>query len=81
MAEETFVIMLDAFLEVHPRFWPISAEANSIATLRRLSQHDGNPPLFPRSRFRMVLIENKSLIDSRTGNVNTGGIYQKLPPN
>jgi hypothetical protein len=76
MAQQTFVIMLDPYLEVYAHFWPITAQSDNIDTLRHLSQHDGNPALVPRDEAEMTLIENKSLINSHNGHVDTGGIYR-----
>jgi hypothetical protein len=76
MAQTTYVIMLDSYLEVYPHFWPISAQSDDINVLHHLSQHDGNPAIIPRSEASMTLLENKSLINSQTGQVNTGGIYR-----
>ena len=71
-----FVIMLDDLLEVHSRHWPISKEDDNIDQLRSERQHSGNPKLIPRADARMQLLENKSLINSQTGRVDQGAIYQ-----
>lgn len=77
---EGFVIMLDDLLEVYLHHWPISAESNNIDELRQARQHSGNPMLIPRSEARMELLENKSLINSQTGRVDHGAIYQASRP-
>lgn len=76
--EHELVIMLDDWLEVYPDQWPISARSKSIEEIRRTGQHDGEPELVPRSEHNAVLLENKSLKDSRTGRVDHGGIYMLL---
>ena len=77
MAElENFVIMLDDLMEVHQHHWPISAESGVIDALRELRQHDGRPKLVARGQARMELRENKALINSQTGRLDRGAIYQ-----
>jgi hypothetical protein len=75
-AVKPFVIMLDDLMEVHPHHWPISGEGESLAEVRLLRQHSGNPKLIPREEVTMQLIENKSLINSQAGNVDPGAIYR-----
>jgi hypothetical protein len=76
--EEFFAIMLDDWLEIFPDQWPLTATASSIQELRRMSQHDREPELVPRSRFRAILRENKTLRNRATGQLDRGGIYQLL---
>ena len=72
-----FVILLDAYLKAYPSSWPISERANDKETLRKQTQHDGNPALVPRGSYEMSLEESKSLINAQTGEVDCGGIYRR----
>jgi len=71
-----FVIMLDDFLEVHLHHWPISGRNSDINALRLQSQYAGTAELIPRSQVQMILRENKSLINTKTGMVDRGAIYE-----
>ena len=39
-------------------------------------RHDGNPEIIQKDDFRMVYMENKSLINSVDSRIDKGGIYQ-----
>lgn len=74
---ETFVIMLDHWLEVFPLHWPITATSNNIDALMAMGQYDGsNPTVVPRGAHAAQLLHNKSLVNARTGAVDSGGIYR-----
>jgi hypothetical protein len=71
-----FVIMLHNLLEVFPQHWPISGRDSDIEALRQQQQYDGSAELVPRSQVHMVRLENKLLINARTGMVDRGAIYE-----
>ena len=73
-----FVIMLDDLLNVFSHHWPISGRNSDIEVLRQQQQYDGNPELIPRSQIQMMLRENKSLINAKTGEVDSGAIYEEV---
>jgi len=69
-------IMLDGLLQVYRQHWPISGRNSDINALRLQSQYAGTAELIPRSQVQMILRENKSLINTRTGMVDRGAIYE-----
>jgi hypothetical protein len=71
-----FVIMLDDLLEVHLHHWPISGRNKDLEALRLQTQYSGSAELIPRSQVEMILRENKSLINTKTGMVDRGAIYE-----
>ena len=71
-----FVVMLDDLLEALQHHWPISAQGDSIDVVRMVHQHGGNPSVIPRRAIDMVFRENKSLVNSRTGRLDRGAIYE-----
>ncbi len=78
MYDKKFVIMLDKWLDVYPDHWAISAVSDTIEDAKKESQTTGNPAVVPRkgpNGYTAVLLENKSLIDSQFGSVDSGGIY------
>ncbi len=78
LLEMQFVLMLDPWLEVFPAQWPISGAATKLEGIRRIGQVDmgKNPRLIPRNSASAIFLENKSVIDVRTGRTVPGGIYQ-----
>lgn len=74
-----FVIMLYRDLAAHPNDWPIRKHADTIEALRKATQCSGGPELAAQTLYRMEHLEEKSLIDTQTGNVETGAIYQCTP--
>jgi hypothetical protein len=75
MGDEDYVIMLDYLLEVYQHHWPISARSSNLDAIQQQRRHDGNPEVMSRGDFRMVYLENKSLINSVDTRVDKGGIY------
>src|SRR5262245_27895170 len=71
-----YAIMLDKLLEVHGTQFPVTARSTRLATLRRQTQHNGRFTLLARSGVRAELLENKALLNARSGDLDTGGIYQ-----
>ena len=73
---QEYVIMLDYLLEVYTHHWPITSQSDSLDALRQERQHDGSPAVVPRSNVQMVLLENKSLINSTNARIDRGAIYK-----
>jgi hypothetical protein len=73
-----YAIMLDKWLEVFPDRWPVTATGTSPGALRRRGQHSDKVVLRPRAAHRAEFLENKSLINARSGQVDTGGLYKLL---
>jgi len=71
-----YVIMLDYLLRANPNHWPISASSDDLAEIKKVRQHDGAPFLEPRVNCSMDRKADISLILSRTGEANPGGIYE-----
>jgi hypothetical protein len=77
----SFVIMLDKELAAHQNDWPITAEEGTLIGIRGITQHSGNPLLVPSSSRTMQRIESKSLTDTQTGSIDTGGIFESTNTN
>ena len=71
----SFVIMLNHELAAHQNDWPITAEADTLAAIRNVTQFAGTPLLTPHSGRAMTRIEDKALTDTQTGTIRPGGIY------
>lgn len=74
-----FAIMLDRLLSVHPNHFPITAQAGSLEDLLLVGQHNGSYGLIPRTSCRAELRTNKDLVNTETGQVDQGAIYELLP--
>jgi len=70
--------MLDPWLEVFPDQWPISGASSRIEDIRKIRQVDMGkaPRLTPRAKTEAVFLENKTVLDLRTGKTVPGGIYE-----
>jgi hypothetical protein len=71
----SFVIMLDHELAAHQDDWPITAERQTLDSIRSVTQFSGNPRLDPRPSRRMTRLEAKSMTNTQTGDVKPGAIY------
>lgn len=71
----SYVIMLDAWLDMFPDQWPVSASKPTLDEIRQVDQHDGNPSTFPRADHQAERIEPKSLTHSQTGEIHSGAIF------
>jgi hypothetical protein len=79
-AAQLFVIMLDRFVAMFPDQWPITARASTLAAISRVTQYDGgSPEVIPRKPGDVAnFIERKSLLNSRTGQNDPGGIHELI---
>lgn len=75
----SFVIMLDKELDAHQKDWPITAEEDSLTAIREITEHAGNPLLVPRASRKMQRIEDKSLVDTQSGQSDDGAIFRSTP--
>jgi hypothetical protein len=76
VADSCFIIMLYHLLRVHPAHFPITSQDAKRERLHAVSQHNGYFVLVPRSGWSAELLDNKDLIDARTGAIDGGGIYK-----
>ena len=71
-----FALMLDVELDVGGGFWPVAALSDSVDELRELFFVPEGRRLIPKAIFEAVFLEPKTLLDGRSHQPVSAGIYQ-----
>jgi hypothetical protein len=74
--DDAFVLMLDIELDMGGDFWPVAASAAAIDELRGLFFVPEGRRLIPKALFEAVFLEPKTLLDGRSHQPVSAGIYQ-----
>lgn len=71
-----FVIMLDHHFDIFQHDWPVAARAETLQQARQMPDYDGSPDLVVKNGTAPVIVENKALMNRRTGRTEAGAIYE-----
>lgn len=76
--DDRFALVLDRWRDLYgPEQWPVSLVARRLEEVRRAGQHDGaNPALLPTARFGGQRIADVEVLNARTGESESAGIYR-----
>lgn len=75
--EERFVLMLDVFIDALPGSLPISAMADTQATIEEIDFIDSNPaPILPARGYEAIFLGPKSVVWRPLMTGLSGGIYK-----
>jgi hypothetical protein len=73
-----YAIILEKWLAIHQKHWPLTKRGPSLESMRLETQHDDRFTLVRRTEKEAHLAEAKTLLNSRTGETDDGGIYELI---
>jgi len=71
-----YVIMLDHHKKAHPDQWPIVFAGDLEGAKAKISYSESDLRTFPRSQWAKTFVEEKILMEERTGENNPGAIFE-----